>query len=209
MHLTARIISLIAVLTMPAPAAWGAEFTKSVDVPGGKVKVRLLDLPSDGPATGPRANARIGVTPSIAVGAGIARALDQTGRVQVVSPARFSVVSSFDQLTRSEFNETLSESCARFKLNYALYGSSPQVGGGASLSTYFVGFGRMKMSQSSELRLYDCKSKQAVWKQQAFVESSQGNVKNIVAGGFKYGGSENDNVSGLLISEKLISDMKW
>ncbi len=199
--------------SMAAPT--GADTVKQqVNIPGGRVKVSMTSMESPAAPSGPRTMPKVGVSPSSLIATSLARALDNTGKATVLSPARFTATSveqagGFDTLTRSEFADSLANACTRLKLDYALYAGSPQMSSGMSTSVFLMGFGRMKQTQAFEMRLYDCRSKQPVWTQSVAVEDSSGLWTNMIAGKMSMGGSQSVDAATQIIATKLAADMGW
>jgi hypothetical protein len=181
--------------------------TKELKVPGGIIKVSIT-LASPAALGGPKRSPRIGVAGASILGAPLARKLDETGSVQVVSPSKFSMdIASFDTVTKAEFAETLASACRRAKVDYALYMAQPQMTTGASPTTYLFGFGRIHQTNTFKIRLYDCQSGQPSWDASVAVDGSSGIWTNMFMGKTAAGGGESQDAAAQMIAAKIVADM--
>ncbi len=181
-------------------------------MPGGLVKVFILPLAVTSTPIGPKNAPRIGVANSGLIATPLARKLDETGNVQVISPAKYSAgdaAGSFDTLTRSEFIQSLAAGCRQSRVDYALYTGAPQTSAGISPTAFLFGFGRTKQTNSFEMRLYDCRSHQPVWDVTVNVEDSSGLWTNMMMGKVSAGGSQSQDAAAQMISNKLVADMAF
>jgi hypothetical protein len=207
-------LGLIAIFCLGAVAstATAQPTSQEVKVPGGVIKVSITPVSTPIPARGSRNAPRIGVSMTGIMPTPIARKLDDTAKVQVVSPAKFSAGSAsggFDTVTRSEFAESLSAGCRQSRTDYALYSGQPEVTAGMSTTAYIFGFGRIKNSKSFEMRLYDCRTREIVWDAKVEIEASSGIWTNAFAGKVSGGGAESEDAAAQIITAKLLDDMGW
>ncbi len=128
--------------------------------------------------------------------------------------AAAAVGGGFEELMRSELVGAVAAACRAGNLNYLLLLllGAPQISMKTDVSTFIVGFGRMRMRHTQELRLYDCRSRQIVGKQSVLFEISQGAMSSAFTGnsaGALLGGPEAEQAMAGIYAEKLTADMGW
>ena len=200
---------VVAALAIPT-GAFAQATSQEVKVPGGMIKVSITPLPATGTPKGPKMSPRIGVSASSPLSTPLARKLDDAGKVQVVSPAKFSAgaaAGSFDTVTRSEFVEALVAGCRQSKVDYALYEGQPELTTGVSTTALIFGFGRSNQTNTFEMRLYDCRTREPVWDATVAVEASAGIWTNMFSGKVSGGGGQSQDAAAEIIATKLIADM--
>lgn len=209
-----KCLALLICVSAVAIASMAQAQTKSEDVkvPGGSIKVSITPIGVASAAKGPKNSPRMGVSESGILPTPLARKLDETAKVQVISPAKFSsgdAKGSFDTLTRSEFADALTAGCRQSKVDYALYSAQPEMTSGLSPTALIFGFGRSRATKSFELRIYDCRSHEIVWDEKVDVESSAGLWTNMMTGKVTGGGGESESAAAQVIAARIVSDMDF
>lgn len=214
-RLTLIAITLAATIATSAIAG-DANFSRQVKLSKGKAKVEFTTLAAEGSPTGPAQHPRLGIAPSLnATFANfLAKGMDDGARVEVVPPSKFNSNSAFatgfEQMLRSELESAVTSSCKTAKLDYLLLFGSPQQSQKTDVTAFVIGMGRMRMRNTVETRLYDCRTRKSVWVQKVQFETSQGMMGMAFGGtGAGFGGPEAEKAMAGIFAEKLTLDLKW
>lgn len=213
------ILSLALAAIFIASQAEGTErFSREAKLAKGKAKVEVT--PGTPETTASRINhPRLGIAPSPSASFGnfLARAFDESGKVDIVPPSRLQAAyrtlgAGFEQLMRSELSEAIGDTCRAGHLDYLLVMGAPQMSMKTDVTAFIVGFGRMRMRNRQESRLYECRSRKTVWVADALFETSQGTMSSALTGnsaGALLGGPEAEQAMAKIYGEKLAADMGW
>lgn len=213
-----RIAVAAALACLVASAATASDYKRDVKLAKGKATVEFTAQAREGTPSGPAKNPRVGIAPSPSPSFGnfLAKQLDDAGKVQVVPASRLQAAAAvgggFEELMRSELVGAVASACRAGNLNYLLLLGAPQTSMKTDVSTFIVGFGRMRSRHTQETRLYDCRTKQIVWKQSVLFETSQGAMSSALSGnsaGALLGGPEAEQAMAGIYAEKLTADMGW
>lgn len=212
-------IALALVATLVAGQADGAEqFSREVKLAKGKAKVEVT--PGSPETKASRINhPRLGIAPSPSASFGnfLARAFDESGKVDITPPSRLQGVfrtlgAGFEQLMRSELTEAVNDACRTGHLDYLLVMGAPQMSMKTDVTAFIVGLGRMRMRNRQESRLYECRSRKTVWAASVMFETSQGTMSSALTGnsaGALLGGPEAEQAMAKIYGDKLAGDMGW
>jgi hypothetical protein len=213
-----RVLGALIIGALVATAAYADEgkFSREVKLTKGKAKVQFTAMQADGTAAGLAKQPKLGIAPSMSpsFSSFLAKRMDENGRVVVVPPTKLNSGSAFsmgfDQLMRSELVESVGSSCKAAKLDYLLLLGSPQMSQKTDATAYVFGLGRMRMRNTVEARLYECRTTKSVWRQSVLLETSQGMMSMAFGGsGAGFGGPEAEQAMANIFADKLTVDMKW
>lgn len=207
---------ILATTITTAAYAGDANFSRQVKLSKGKAKVEFTSLSAESSPTGPAQHPRLGIAPSLnpSFANFLAKHMDDSARVEVIPPSKFSsnsaFASGFEQMLRSELESAVISNCRTAKLDYLLLFGSPQQSQKTDVTAFVFGLGRMRMRSTIETRLYDCRTRKSVWVQKVQFETSQGMAGMAFGGtGAGFGGPEAEQAMAGIFAEKLTADLKW
>lgn len=216
---TIATTALLSCFWASSALAASADYKRDVKLAKGRATVEFTTAASEGRPSGPAKHPRVGIAPSPSPSFGnfLAKQLDEAGKVEVVPSSRLQAVSmtlggGFEELMRSELVAAVASSCRAGKLDYLLVMGVAQTSMKTDITTFIVGFGRMRMRHIQQSRLYDCRSQQVVWKQSVLFETSQGAMSSALSGngmGALLGGPEAEQAMAGVYAEKLTADLAW
>lgn len=214
-----RKLFLCAAMLVVGSAASAEEFKRELQLSKGKARVTFVSIAPEMEPKGPAKNPKVGIAPptDAQFGGFLARQLDESSRVNVVSPTRMAQTElpagfDFESVTRSELKAAVSAGCRSQRLDYLLMLGSSQATGKVDVTAYIVGFGRIRMRQTQQARLYDCRSQAIVWNQTIEYEGSQGLMSSALSGttmGNAMAGPDAAKAYATAFGDKLVADMRW
>lgn len=213
-----RVTLCVSMLLAVSASANPDTFSRTVKLSKGEAKVEFTAQAPEGAHTGPLKDPHVGIAPSAnpSFSAYLAQQLDESGKATVVPPSRLSTANSlsggFDGMMRSDLQDTITAACRQGKLDYLLAMGAPQMSMKTDATTYIMGFGRSRMRNRQDAKLYDCRTRQAVWVQSVLFETSQGALSSAFTGnaaGGLLGGPDAERAMAKVYTEKLTADMNW
>lgn len=213
-----KVLAALALGTLIATNAYANEgtFSREVKLSKGKAKLKFTAMPADGSVTVASKQPRLGIAPTQnpSFASFLAKQMDERKKAVVVPPSKLGSSSAFgmgfDQLMSSELVEAVGSSCKSSKLDYLLLLGSPQMSQKTDATAFVFGLGRMRLRNTVEARLYECRTAKSVWRQSVLLETSQSMMGMAFNGaGAGFGGPEAEQAMAGVFVDKLALDMKW
>lgn len=202
---------LIALLCLPA-AAKSETYTQEIKLDKGTAKVTFVSVDNTKSYSNQKSHPTVGITSigQYQFGDFLAKSLDETNKVKVVSPAKLAAEGGdFESLTRSEFSDFLADTCKKGKLDYLLVAGPVETTSKTDISAYIIGIGKTRSRNKEEFRLYECQNYSIVWDQNVTIEGAQGIWSSAFSGfGSQYGPGPSKAIAPIF-ADKLIKDMNW